>query len=69
MKRLRLLKQWRLEHATRLKLDPGLLWPAASLERLSVAPGGFADEMESAEVRRWQQRELGESLQGFVARL
>ena len=69
VKRLRLLKQWRLEHATRLKLDPGLLWPAASLERLSVAPGGFADEMESAEVRRWQQRELGASLQGFVARL
>ena len=68
-KRLRLLKQWRLEHSTRLKLDPGLLWPAASLERLSLRPGEFQDELESAEVRRWQRRELGDSLRAFVARL
>ncbi len=68
-KRLRLLKQWRLEHANRLKLDPGLLWPASSLERLSIEPAGFDDEAESDDVRRWQLRELGQSLREFAERM
>ena len=68
-KRLRLLKQWRLEHANHLKLDPGLLWPAASLERLSVEPRAFDDEAKSDGVRRWQLRELGQSLKALAARL
>ena len=68
-KRLRVLKQWRLEHANRLKLDPGLLWPAASLERLSVRPREFDGELESTDVRRWQRRELGESLRSLVPHL
>ena len=68
-KRLRLLKQWRLEHAGRLKLDPGLLWPAPSLERLSVEPGDFDGEAKSDEVRQWQRRELGQSLRALAARL
>jgi ribonuclease D len=67
-KRLRLLKQWRLEHASRLKLDPGMLWPAASLERLSLRPGELDDELQSAEVRRWQRQELGQSLREFAER-
>ena len=68
-KRLRLLKQWRLEHAGRLKLDPGLLWPAVSLERLSLRPRELDDELQSAEVRRWHRQEFGKSLQAFVERL
>ena len=68
-KRLRLLKQWRLEHADRLKLAPGLLWHAASLERLSIEPAGFDDEAQADEVRRWQLRELGQSLKALVERL
>ena len=65
-KRLRALKQWRLEHAGRLKLDPGLLWPAASLERLSLRPREFDAELHSAEVRRWQRGEFGQSLRALV---
>ena len=60
--RLRLLKGWRAGQADRLKLDGGLLWPAASLERLSRRPDGFEEELESDDVRRWQRGELGESL-------
>ena len=61
------LKDWRAGHATSLELDPALIWSAASLERLSMHPDGLADELESAEVRRWQRRELAESLRKFIA--
>ena len=67
-KRLQLLKQWRLEHARHLDLDAGLLWPAASLERLSANPSILEDEFESREVRRWQREEFGASLSAFLSR-
>jgi len=63
---LRLLKVWRAEQAERLKLDGALLWPAASLERLSRRPDGLEEELESDEVRLWQRGELGESLREFL---
>ena len=68
-RRLRLLKDWRLEQARRLGLDQGLVWPAASLERLSIGQTSLGDELEGDEVRRWQRRELGESLRAFMRRL
>ena len=67
--RLQHLRKWRTAQADRLGLDPGRVWPAASLERLSLWPGGFDDEMASAEVREWQRRELGGSLRGLTSRL
>ena len=67
--RLRLLKDWRAGEANRLKLSPFLLWPTASLARLSTTwTDGLDDEMESEEVRRWQRRELGEALWTFMHR-
>ena len=66
---LRLLKEWRLEQAGRLGLDQGLVWPAVSLGRLSTGQVPLNDELESGEVRRWQRRELGESLRSFMQRL
>ena len=68
-RRLRLLKEWRLEQAGRLGLDQGLVWPAVSLGRLSTGQVRLGDELESGEVRRWQRRELGESLRDFMQRL
>ena len=65
-KRLRLLKGWRNEHAARLKLDPALVWPAASLGRIAARPAPLADELECPEVRQWQRREFEESLLAFV---
>ena len=67
--RLRLLKGWRTGHASRLKLDPGLLWPAVSLERLSRRPDGIEDELVSEDVRRWQRGEFEASLRKFLERL
>ena len=65
--RLRLLKGWRTDQAARLRLDPPLIWSAASLERLAARPESLPAELECAEVRRWQYREFGESLRTFTA--
>ena len=67
--RLRLLKEWRAGEASRLRLSPFLLWPTASLARLSTTwTDGLDDEMKSEDVRRWQRQELGEALWTFVHR-
>ena len=54
--RLKRLKQWRTAEAARLSIDPALVWPARSLERLSRDPRVIAEEIDSPEVRRWQAR-------------
>ena len=67
--KLRLLKDWRAGEANRLKLTAFLLWPTASLARLSTTwPDGLAGEMESEDVRRWQRQEFGEALWMFMHR-
>ena len=68
-KRLGVLKQWRLEQARNLGLGAGLVWSAASLERISLDPARFDDEMTVPSVRQWQRRELGDSLSALVERL
>ena len=67
--RLRSIKEWRADLGLRLALDPGLLWPAASLERLASSPESLEEELDSPEVRSWQQREFAASLRGFLATL
>ena len=67
--RLRSLKEWRNQVGEDLGLNPGLLWPAASLERLARYPESLEAELASAEVRKWQQREFSASLQKVVATL
>ena len=60
--RLKRLKQWRTAEAARLSIDPALVWPMRSLERLSRDPRAIAEEIDSPEVRRWQAREFGAGL-------
>ena len=67
--RLRSLKQWRLELASTLDLDPGLLWPARSLERIAVNPCNIESELRDSSVRRWQCEEFAAQLSECVARL
>lgn len=67
--RLGSLKTWRTQLSGELRLDPGLLWPAVSLERLARRPGSLDSEFESAEVRNWQRREFGDALRGVLATL
>ena len=68
--RLQFLKQWRTEKGVSLGLDPALLWPAVSLERLAYSPERWEDETEESgaiEIRAWQRREFSEELAEVVA--
>ncbi len=67
--RSRSLKTWRNELGGELGLNPGLLWPAASLERLARCPGSLDAELTSPEVRSWQKLEFGASLRRVMATL
>lgn len=52
---LKTLKAWRTEEGTRLSLDPSLVWPMVSLERLARDPEGLEQEIAAVEVRNWQR--------------
>ena len=65
--RLRSLKDWRGRLGRRLQLNPGLLWPAVSLERLALRPYSLDSELTSPEVRNWQRREFGKELKSVLA--
>ncbi len=67
--RSRSLKTWRNELGRELGLNPGLLWPAASLERLARCPGSLDAELTSPEVRSWQKLEFSASLRIVMAAL
>ncbi len=69
IERLAQLKVWRKSLGESLSLDPSLLWPAASLERLSAAPDSLESEMSSGDVRRWQREQFGVSLRACVGKL
>jgi ribonuclease D len=63
--RLRRLKGWRSEWGASLKLDPALLWPTSSLERLALQPESWRIELleeGNKDVRNWQRREFAQSL-------
>ena len=61
--RLRTLKAWRSQLGEELGLNPGLLWPVGSLERLARCPTLLAAEVAGRDVRHWQGREFGSSMQ------
>ena len=70
--RLQGLKQWRSEKGAALALDPALIWPAASLERLAHNPQSWDAELGSngaAEVRAWQRREFTAELEETLRRI
>lgn len=69
IKRLGLLKTWRTSLGETLSLDPSLLWPKASIERLARAPDTLEIELKSKDVRRWQHEQFASSLQGFLKSL
>ncbi len=65
------LKQWRSDKGADLALDPALIWPAASLERLAMDPDAWEAELTqsgSADIREWQRKafagELEQALRG-----
>ena len=66
-RRLATLKQWRIALGKELSLDPALLWPMRSLQRIAREPDKLESEMQDSEIRRWQRKELGKSLRRALA--
>ena len=60
--RLRRLKEWRGDLGQRYGMDPSLLWPTVSLQRLARNSDHLGVEFASSEVRTWQRSEFGASL-------
>ena len=68
-KRLIRLKAWRTSLGISLALDPSLLWPTVSLERLAKNPKSFESEILSTSVRLWQREQFSESLKACLKTL
>ncbi len=69
--RLQQLKNWRSEKGAALGLDPALVWPAVSLERMARDPDQRQQEFGAAgagDVRAWQAREFAVELEDALAR-
>ncbi len=67
--RLGRLKGWRVSLGTTLSLDPSLLWPTSSLERLAEAPDTLSSELTSAGIRRWQRDRFAAVLGAYLESL
>jgi ribonuclease D len=65
--RLSRLKEWRASLGYSLSLDPSLLWPLTSLERLAKAPDTLSVELKSDEIRHWQRNVVFSSLQACLS--
>ncbi len=60
-KRLTALKKERSRIGAGLELDPALVWPMGSLERMALEPEDWRREVDDGEdVREWQRREFGD---------
>ncbi len=67
--RLQMLKKWRTNQGMQLAIDPSLVWPMASLERLGRAPHTLDAELRSPEVRAWQIEQFATSLREYLGSL
>lgn len=68
--RLRGLKNWRDNRAAALKINPSLIWPTRSLERIAAdppQPSAQSPDHDNPEVRRWQRQEFGPELNALCA--
>jgi ribonuclease D len=69
IQRLRHLKAWRVSLGATLSLDPSLLWPTASLERLAKSPHTLCAELTSADIRHWQRDRFALALRAYLESL
>jgi len=67
IQRLSRLKEWRATLSYSLSLDPSLLWPLTSLERLAKVPDTLSVELKSDEIRHWQRNVVLSSLQACLS--
>ena len=67
--RLQLLKQWRKNKSSSLSLDPSLIWPVKSLERIAIQTDQLESEitdLQTSSVRSWQIAEFSEELRNLI---
>jgi ribonuclease D len=64
--RLNKLKEWRIAEGEKLSMDPSLLWPMRSLERLAREPESFDGELASPDIRRWQRGEFEAAVRALL---
>ncbi len=69
VQRLSRLKEWRTSQGSSFSLDPSLIWPITSLERLAKAPDTLSAELTSDDIRHWQRDLIGPSLQACLESL
>jgi len=65
LNRLGELKTWRKKQGEVMSLDPSLLWPAASLERMALHPetkDSELFELPNSDVRKWQRKMFSEQI-------
>ena len=67
IERLQILKKWRSNLRRQPSIDPDLVWPMASLERLAEAPRTLGAELQSLGVRQWQCEQFATSLGAVLA--
>ena len=63
------LKQWRSDKGAALALDPALIWPAASLDRLAHDPESWETEVDGSgapEIRAWQRGQFAGELEAVL---
>ena len=65
-RRLDKLKNWRIAQGKLLSLDPALLWPMRSMQRIARSPQDLKEEMRSPGVRRWQLEEFGDAVRAVL---
>ena len=65
--RLKELKEWRKSLGDAISVDPSLLRPTISLNRLSRDLSSFEEEISEPEVRKWQVMEFGSRLKEKLA--
>jgi ribonuclease D len=67
VQRLSCLKELRKSLGFDLSLDPSLLWPLTSLERLAKAPDTLSVELTSNSIRHWQHRVFDSPLRACLS--
>lgn len=65
-RRLTSLKTWRMGIAAKLTLDPSLIWPMVSLQRLAKEPDTLDAEANCDNVRRWQKEQFYDALRTYL---
>ena len=67
--RLSILKEWRLRKGTEMSLDPAVMWPVASLQRIARKPEELSEELSdenNPDVRNWQKKLFAKELEILI---